>query len=172
IRPHASVSSSLFTVGTKPPALVLPGIVTRQDAAARANQVNVFGVGTGQSRAWPSFAHWGKLSPDVWLRGEGKLSQWNAGETAFINETLARQLAVREGDQIILRVRKPSALGLDAAISPRNEDTVAVRLKVGAILTPDQLGDFALTAQPSSPPNLFLPLGFLANKLGVPDQAN
>ena len=54
-------------------------------------------------------------------RGNGPLSRWKAGETAFINETLARQLAAREGDEIILRVRKPSALGLDAAISPRNE---------------------------------------------------
>jgi hypothetical protein len=92
--------------------------------------------------------------------GNGPLTRWRNGETAFINQTLARQLAAREGDEIILRVRKPSALGLDAAISPRNEDTVAVRLQVGAILTPDQLGDFALTAQPSPPPNLFLPLGF------------
>ena len=81
----------------------------------------------------------------------------SAGETALINQTLARQLAAREGDEIILRVRKPSALGLDAAISPRNEDTVALRLKVGAILTADMLGDFALAAQPAPPANLFLP---------------
>ena len=102
-----------------------------------------------------------------------RLTRWRAGEaTAFINQTLARQLAAREGDEIILRVRKPSALGLDAAISPRNEDTVALRLKVGAILTSDMLGDFALTAQPAPPANLFLPLGFLSDKLGVPDQAN
>jgi ABC-type antimicrobial peptide transport system permease subunit len=105
-------------------------------------------------------------------RGNGPLTRWKSGETAFINQTLARQLAAREGDEIILRVRKPSALGLDAAISPRNEDTIALRLKVGAILTPDLLGDFALTAQPSPPANLFLPLGFLSDKLGVPDHAN
>jgi putative ABC transport system permease protein len=169
-------------------ALVLPGIVARQDGAARANRVNVLGVVVS---SWPRLADWGKLSPGAWFPGpEGKtlnrdgvlvmlredgngpLTRWKNGETAFINQTLARQLAAREGDEIILRVRKPSALGLDAAISPRNEDTVAARLQVGAILTPDQLGDFALTAQPSPPPNLFLPLGFLANKLGVPDQAN
>jgi ABC-type antimicrobial peptide transport system permease subunit len=105
-------------------------------------------------------------------RGNGPLTSWKSGETAFINQTLARLLGAREGDEIILRVRKPSALGLDAAISPRNEDTVALRLKVGAILTPDLLGDFALAAQPSPPANLFLPLGFLSDKLGVPDQAN
>ena len=169
-------------------ALVLPGIVARQDGAARANRVNVLGV---EPDTWPRLADWGKLSPGAWLsgpegerlnrdgvtmllseRGNGPLTRWKAGETAFINQALARQLAAREGDEIILRVRKPSALGLDAAISPRNEDTVALRLKVGAILTPDLLGDFGLTAQPAPPANLFLPLGFLADKLGVPDQAN
>jgi len=169
-------------------ALALPGIVARQDGAARANHVNVFGV---DARTWPRLADWGKLSPDGWgtssndvmpdgaqvstrefKHGQSVATRWEAGETAFINETLARQLAAREGDEIIVRVRKPSALGLDAAISPRNEDTVAVRLKVGAILTPDMLGDFGLAAQPAPPANLFLPLEFLTNKLGVHDQAN
>jgi ABC-type antimicrobial peptide transport system permease subunit len=191
-------------------ALALPGIVARQDGAARANHVNVLGVVVG---SWPRLADWGKLSLGAWLRdsnttsrrqsreevlspvdwlssadrerinndgvtmmgferGNGPLTRWKSGETAFISQTLARQLAAREGDEIVLRVRKPSALGLDAAISPRNEDTVALRLKVGAILTPDLLGDFALSGQSSPPGNLFLPLGFLSDKLGVPELAN
>jgi ABC-type antimicrobial peptide transport system permease subunit len=169
-------------------ALALPGIVARQDGAARANRVNVIGVVVG---SWPRLADWGILSPGASVsgpegeslnrdgvsallreRGNGPLTRWKSGETAFINQSLARQLAAREGDEIILRVRKPSALGLDAAISPRNENTVAIRLKVGAILTPELLGDFALAAQPAPPANLFLPLGFLSDKLGVPDQAN
>ncbi|MGO8929895.1 MAG: FtsX-like permease family protein [Limisphaerales bacterium] len=211
-RPPASIRAGSTTLAGIYPlsaslqssALALPGIVARQDGAARANRVNVLGVLVG---SWPRLADWGKLSPGAWLpdpnaasrrqsrddrlsdadrerinndgvtmmlreRGNGPLTRWKSGETAFIDQTLARQLAAREGDEIILRVRKPSALGLDAAISPRNEDTVAFRLKVGAILTPDLLGDFALTAQPSPPANLFLPLGFLSDKLGVPDQAN
>jgi ABC-type antimicrobial peptide transport system permease subunit len=91
---------------------------------------------------------------------------------ALINETLARQLAVRPGDEIIVRVRKPSALGLDAALSPRDENAVALRLKVGAIVPADNLGDFALTAQPAPPMNLFLWREFLARQVGVPDRAN
>ncbi len=169
-------------------ALALPGVVARQDGAARANRVHVLGVVVG---SWPHLADWGLLFPAAWPKdpddpwpnrdgvvamlreqGDGPLSRWRSGETAFINQTLARQLAARVGDEIVLRVRKPSALGLDAAISPRNEDTVALRLKVGAILPPELLGDFALAAQPAPPANLFLPLGFLSDKLGVPDQAN
>jgi ABC-type antimicrobial peptide transport system permease subunit len=197
----AARSPDAIRIGTTPPvfiqpspawpqpsALALPGIVARQDGAARANRVNVLGVDAG---TWPRLADWGKLSPETWVagpdedtpdgarvsreefkRGQLVTTQWKAGETVFINQTLTRQLAAREGDEIILRVRKPSALGLDAAISPRNEDTIVLRLKVGAILTPDMLGDFTLAAQPAPPANLFLPLEFLANRVGAHDRAN
>jgi ABC-type antimicrobial peptide transport system permease subunit len=141
------------------PALLLPGVAARQDGTARANHVNVIGV----DGLWPVAAH-PVLPSDLWpalING-----------AAFINETLARRLAVGPGDEIIARIRKPSALGLDAALSPRDENAVALRLKVGAILPADKLGDFALTAQPSPPSNLFLSGQFLAQQLGVPDRAN
>ena len=169
-------------------ALALAGVVTRQDGTARANRVNILGV---QQDTWSNLAKWDKLAPEVWVIGpdedkldSGRMSveefkrwqritaQWIAGETAFINQTLARQLAAREGDEFILRVRKPTALGLDAALSPRNEDTVAVRLKVGAILTHDTLCDFSLIAESAPPANLFLNKGVLADKLGLPNEAN
>ena len=171
-------------------ALVLPGIAARQDGTARANRVTVLGVAPA---LWPQLAHWGFLSPGVvqvnldeakpateadgatkvhFAGSNDVLSRWNAGETAFINLTLARQLAAREGDEIILRVRKPSALGLDAAISPRNEATLALRLRVGAIPGREMLGDFCLTAQSAPPANLFLPEQFLAAKVGVSNRAN
>ncbi len=190
LRLHSIAPAYFHLVSARPysPALALPGIVARQDGTARANRVNVLGV---DAFTWPGLAEWGRLSPEAWRpgekaewlnldrvrailgkRGEDLLVQWNSGETAFINEALARQLAAREGDDIVLRVRKPSALGLDAAISPRNEDTVARRLKVGAILQPEMLGDFGLTAQAAPPANLFLPEQLLPDIVGVPGRAN
>jgi putative ABC transport system permease protein len=169
-------------------ALVLPGIAARQDGAARANRINVLGVSCGR---WECLAKWPNLLAESFetVPGEDErdynrvvveesrrwqriVREWERGETALINQALARQLAAHQGDEIILRVRKPSALGLDTAISPRGEETVAIRLKVGAILAPAVLGDFALTAQPSPPANLFLPRQFLSDKLGLHDQAN
>jgi ABC-type antimicrobial peptide transport system permease subunit len=187
---HPSTTPFLHPLPVWPcsPALALPGIVARQDGTARANRVNVLAV---NAATWPGLAEWVRFSLKAWdsaengnprsvdpikmmlgPRGKDLLPQWNSGETAFINETLARQLAAREGDEIILRVRKPSALGLDAAITPRNEDTVARRLKVGAILSPDMLGDFSLTAQPAPPANLFLPEQLLPGSVGVRAGAN
>src|SRR5512137_97258 len=78
-------------------ALELPGIVSRQDGTARANQVTVLGV---DADTWPRLAEWGRLSPGAWLpgpegerlnrdgvtmlrreRGQGPLSLWQRGET-------------------------------------------------------------------------------------------
>jgi putative ABC transport system permease protein len=104
--------------------------------------------------------------------GSDPLGPWSAGETAFINGTLAQQLSVKPGDEIVVRVRKPTALGLDAAISPRDESAVALRLRVGAILTPELLGDFSLAAGQIPPANLFLPKDVLGLKVGAPGLAN
>ncbi|HVM47185.1 MAG TPA: FtsX-like permease family protein [Candidatus Acidoferrum sp.] len=169
-------------------AMLMAGVVTRQDGAARASGVTVLGV---DPQSWPRLADWGETSdapraPALYedgtsrsgltdtsrARGESPLSRWIAGDAAFINEALARQLGAKIGDDIIVRVRKPTALGLDAAISTRNEDSVALRIKVGAILSPAALGDFALSSQPASARNLFLPLGFLADRLGATHRAN
>ncbi len=150
---------SLASIGSTSSALLFGGLAARQDGSARANRVNVIGV----EPFWP-------FAGDPVFPEEMRFALTNGA--ALINETLARQLAVRPGDQIIIRVRKPSALGLDAALSPRDENAVALRLKVGAILSADKLGDFALTAQPAPPMNLFLSREFLAQQLGVSDRAN
>ncbi len=156
MRSHISVSE----------ALVLPGVAAKQDGSARANQVSVIGI---DPQTWPRFVE-SNRRPTTNSRDEE--SEWLAGRTAFVNETLAHQLDVRPGDEIVLRVRKPSVLGMDAAISPHNESSVALRLKVGGIWTPAMFGDFSLASQPAPPANLFLPMALLAEKVGYPGKAN
>ncbi len=143
-------------------ALSLSGVAARQDGAARVNRVNVIGGG-------PALPFGAYLSARAKVKSAFAATGWSG---ALINETLARHLDVRPGNEIILRVRKPSALALDAALSPRDDNSVALRLKVGAILPADQLGDFALAAPPAPPANLFLFKEFLADKLGVRGHAN
>ena len=63
-----------FSASPQSSALVVPGIVARQDGAARANRVNVLGVVVG---SWPSLAHWGRLSPGAWLPGPNAASRSN-----------------------------------------------------------------------------------------------
>jgi putative ABC transport system permease protein len=155
-------------------ALSLPAIAVVAGGSARANRVNVLGVDPG---GWPVMAGWEPrlswpnsplqetLSPD-------SLRAWRSGQAAFINEALARQLSVKAGDEIIVRVRKPNPLALDAAISPRDQDSVAIRLQVGAVLPSRLLGGFALSAQSVPANNVFLPLNVLSQRLAVEGGAN
>src|SRR5436190_21367355 len=181
------------------PALLLPAVVIRQDDAARANHVNVLGV--DPDTLWP-LAGWSyvMLSRSVrglppgdvgdrikaWVRRLGlkqddvpaigrfvsQFREWERGETAFINETLAQQLNLHEGDDVIVRIHKPSDLGQDAAIVPRDKTSVALRLKVGRILSATEFGNFNLNASQVPPANLFLPHELLAKNLGLESRAN
>src|SRR5437899_3427060 len=145
-------------------AIMLPGVASRQDGSARANQVTIIGV---EDPAWPEMANWAKLTD-----ADNATKRWRAGEVAFINGALARQLNARSGDDIVLRIRKPSALGLDAAISPKNENTISLRLKIGVILDDAMVGDFSLSPGQTHPVNLFLPYEIMRKPLGMEERAN
>jgi ABC-type lipoprotein release transport system permease subunit len=178
---HQGPQISFF--GGRSAALLLLGTAARQDGQARVNQVNIIGVDTN---SWPALAHWPPLPRDPALSRSGATGQtnppprltpvhyerWCRGELLFPNETLARQLALREGDSIVVRVRKPSALALDAVITPRDDQSVAFRLEVGPVLTADLLGDFSLSANQVPPANAFLPLNILTSRLAMGDRAN
>jgi len=98
--------------------------------------------------------------------------EWRNGNTALLNESLARQLNAREGDEIIVRISKPSALGLDAALSPKSENTVSLRVKVGKTIGSHMLGDFALAPGAAPPANLFLPYATVSRAVKLQQEAN
>jgi ABC-type antimicrobial peptide transport system permease subunit len=149
----------IFPVTGPAAALLLPVVVARQDGTARANQANVIGV---DKHNWEALAGWKRPFP----------SGWDAGRAAMLNETLARQLRVQVGDDIIVRSQKPTALGHEAVISPQSDAVTSLRLKVGQILSAEELGDFSLSASQISPGNLFLPIDVISTQLGVPGRAN
>ena len=97
---------------------------------------------------------------------------WMAGDTVLMNAALASQLRVVQGDDIILRIRKPSQLAQDVVLNPRDESSLALRLTVGPILSPELLADFSLATSQSPAANAFLPLDFLSRQLGLEERAN
>ena len=153
-------------------ALMLPGTAARADGSARLNRVMILGV---DSETWPQFANWqgpANSEGDSTRPTVETLEQWRRGELVFPNETLARQLNCTVGDEIILRVRKPGALADDAVITPRDETSVGVRLKVGPTLSPSLLANFNLSASQLTPANAFVPLNVLGERVGLAGRAN
>ena len=134
-------------------ALRLPATANSEDGSARANDVNLFGIDS-------VFAPNNSPLHDIPSNG------------VVLNEALARQLHAKAGDEIVLRSRKPSALSHELPVSPRNEGAVAMRLRVHAIVPPNAMGDFALSANQAAPLNAFVRLDELSESAGLQGKAN
>lgn len=143
------------------PVLQLSGKAGRSDGSASANRVVVLG-------ADKRFAELGL---------DGALPVPGPGEVV-LNERLARQLNAAPGDKLVLRVRKPSAISLDAPLAPSEDDSVALSVTVKAVAGGGRLGNFSLQANQIPPFNAFCALrdlqaaAGLAGKDGEPARAN
>ncbi len=135
--------------------LQLQGTAGRQDGEARVNQVQVLGVDPGFWTFWGGSE--AKGSP---TRGHVALST-----------ALAEALRAKVDDTLILRIKKPSALSRDAVVTPRDDQSVALRLTVSRILTPAE-GDFSLTSGSQPPMNAWVDQQQLAEAVGLPGLAN
>ncbi|MGB2829322.1 MAG: ABC transporter permease, partial [Phycisphaerae bacterium] len=125
------------------------------EARVDLNQVRVLGV---------EGAFWSLAGPDAAPPcAEGQV---------VLNERAARGLGVGVGDEIRLRVEKPSALARDAPLSTDADASETVWLKVASVAPDGQLGRFSLETNPVPPSNAFLPLGALQEKAGRPGRAN
>ena len=139
--------------------LTLPGTMTRQDGTARANRVQVLEVSREFERI---------LS----LGGGGASILETGADEVWLGEPLARQLKATPGDAVVLRIHKPSALSRDAVITPRDDQSVALRFRVGRILPASEGGDFGLQANQVAPLNAFVPPGTLAKAADLDGRVN
>jgi putative ABC transport system permease protein len=135
------------------PVLMLPGTASNPDASARANHVQVLGVG---ERFW-SFA-----PAPTGLKFDGVL----------VNDALAEQLRLKAGDPIVLRVHKPSLVSGEAPMSPRDQTSISLRVPVAGVVHGDKFGAFSLQANQTTPLNVFVPLATLQAAIETPSSAN
>lgn len=132
------------------------GIAARADGTAQANRVQILGIG-----------------PDFWKMA-GVASPMGSPEpdTVLLNARLAEQLKVKTGDTLVFRLPKPSLLSRDAPVSPQEDLSVALRLKVQGIVPSTELGNFSLQANQVPPYNAFVHLGRLQELLEMTNRAN
>jgi len=138
------------------PALMLRGTASDSEGRARANRVQILGI---DQRFW-SLAPTGK--PPAKMRFDG----------VVLNERLARQLDVRAGDTVLLRMERPDIIPGDAPLSISHTASVAFRLTVQAVASEAELGPFNLQANQIPPFNAFVPLKWLQDKVELIDRVN
>ncbi len=142
--------------------LIVPGTVSRGDGAGRMNHIQVIGV--------TDFAPVMLPAQDTLRPNRPQdVAQSNA---CIVNQRLSSGLGLRVGDSVVIRIGKARSLPSEAAISPRNGQTAAVRLTVRAISTNGELANFSSIPTMNAPANIFVPLTELASLVGVPQADN
>lgn len=142
------------------PVLIFLGTAASDNDEARANQVQVLGI---DDRFHARFAHApnsGRKAPD-----------W-AGRGIALNSQLAAHLGVKAGDEVVLRLPKPSLLSREAPMAPQEDSSIAIRAEVVWVMGDHDLGRFSLQASQIPAFNAFVPISMLQEKLGTPGKAN
>ena len=90
----------------------------------------------------------------------------------LLNQQLAAQLGVKRGDAVLLRVKKPSALGGESPLTPQSDSQTTIRVNVREIIANGFGGNFSLTTGAAAPMNAFVNLQALQAALGAEDSVN
>jgi len=148
------IAKELDTVAA--PLLKLRGLIADSDGEKRANRIEVLGVdgrffkiGTAQNPF--------RDSPN---------------QTIVLNNSLAVKLGVGVGDEVVLRIEKPSLMPRDVPLTPDSDLSMAFRLVVRAISDKSDFGSFSLKANQITSLNAFVPLEWLQEQLDRNNEAN
>lgn len=130
------------------PVIHLEGAASSQER--RANRVHIYGV---DHRFW-------KLTDAAATVTENSV---------ILNGALARKLSATPGGEVRLHIRKLSAVPADAPLSGKWRRPSRTLLTVAGV---SDNANFSLLADQAVPLNAFVPLSWLADKLGRPGRAN
>lgn len=132
------------------------GMISNAEGSKRVNRVEVLGV---DDRFFE-------------LGGGGNPFGGDWSECAVLNEALAARLGAGAGDEVVVRIEKASIMPRDVPLAPGSDLSLAFRLAVKGVSGADEFGEFGLQANHVSALNVFLPIGWLGDKLGRRGRAN
>ncbi len=95
-----------------------------------------------------------------------------SGGEVMLNNRLASEIGVQVGDDILVRLGKPSAISTETLLGRRDDTTTTVRLTVAKLAKDNDYADFGLDPRQSAPRNVFIPLEYLQRTLGQRGRAN
>lgn len=109
---------------------------------------------------------------DFWELGHGGPKRQPQGREIVINALLAEQLGVREGDAVILRLPRITAIPAATPLGRKTETVAGHRLTVSEIIAAEGMGRFALRPDQRLPRNAYVSLSWLQDRLEQPDRVN
>ena len=108
------------------PLIAIEGHTTHQESGSRAGGIQVYGV---DARFWEFHG----LEPGDRVPEAGEV---------LVSEGLARELGLSTDETLLVRVQKPSSIPVSSLHGRRDDLGQTMRLRVQAVLGPDELGAF------------------------------
>ena len=137
------------------PLIALDSVIAHEPSGRRAGTVFLYGV---DDRFWKFHGRADVTAP--------------TGRGALLSAALASELGAAQGDALIARVQKPSAVPSGVLQGRRDDTSRAIRLTVDGVLSADRLGDFSLGPSQGPVRALFVPLARLQRDLEQPGRVN
>jgi ABC-type antimicrobial peptide transport system permease subunit len=135
--------------------LALQGSASRRQGP-QANQVQVLGV-----------------TDDFWrLSSSGRIPEGGWKDGLVLNPALAERLGAGVGDELVVRMARPSAIPRDAPLASSEDMTEAMSLEVKAIVGSDDFGRFSLQTNQAIPLNIFVSRDRLQSEVDQPGLSN
>ncbi|MEI8372490.1 MAG: FtsX-like permease family protein [Planctomycetota bacterium] len=107
-----------------------------------------------------------------WQLGNGDGPAPLARDEIVLNEPLARLLAVKEGDSVMLGLPKTGGIPAESAFGRKRVSIDTMRLKVARVIPAEGLGRFGLRPNQRVPRNAYCSLAALQTQLQEPGRAN
>lgn len=148
-----SKTNSLLIV----PVLAFRGILESPDGSTRINNLNIYGI---------DFKQFGQL-----LGPPGARANLEPIEGIYVSESIASRLNGIRGE-FLLRMQLPSQLSNDLIFSTETGNSQAWPIEIAGTLFDEDMGRFSLQARQEAPLNVFVPIGWLAQKTHVTGKAN
>jgi putative ABC transport system permease protein len=140
---------------TAVPAMVLEGSVSQPDSAARASGVTLLGC-----------------SDAFWSLGTGGPKGGVVDGEIVLNRPLADELAVKPGDEVVIRLPLPTDIPPDSSLGKKTELIANRRLRVADVIAAEGLGRFSLRPNQQVPRNGYLAISDLEAALNQAGRVN
>jgi ABC-type antimicrobial peptide transport system permease subunit len=136
------------------PIIALEAVVTRDENNARAGGAQVYGV---DERFW---------------KFHGVNVQSPEGNDALVSHALAQELGAKQGDTLVLRIEKPSAIPAESLHGRKDDLGRTVRLTMRETLPAASLGEFSLRPHQGAARVIFVELKKLQRNIEQDGKAN
>lgn len=140
--------------GAGSPIIHVRGVLAHARESRRTREVQVYGV---DERFW---------------RFHGAAREGPRGRNALVGADLAATLDIRPGDELLLRIDTADWIPRESLYGRREEAARTTRLTCEAVLSPLELGGFALQPAQGGVLTVFIPLARLQRDLEQPGRVN